>query len=68
MAYWELFQDPLDVGHYIEIRIADTWTDHLRHHERVTKSVKVMEDKIRILIKDCPPPVVSHYLGKSNSK
>ena len=68
MAYWELFQDPLDFGHYIEIRIADTWTDHLRHHERVTKSVKVMEDKIRILIKDCPPPVVSHYLGKSNSK
>jgi hypothetical protein len=34
MAYWELFQDPADIGHYLEIRIADTWTDHMRQHER----------------------------------
>jgi hypothetical protein len=43
MAYWELFQDTADIGHYIEIRIADTWTDHMRQHERVTKNVQVME-------------------------
>ena len=66
MAYWELFQDPADKGHYIEIRIADTWTDHLRQHEYVTKNVKVMEDKIRELIKDCPQPIISHYIGKSS--
>ena len=24
MAYWELFRDPTDTGHYIEIRVADT--------------------------------------------
>ena len=51
MAYWELFQDPSDIGHYIEIRIADTWTDHMRQHERVTKNVQVMEDKIENLSK-----------------
>ena len=68
MAYWELFQDPTDTGHYIEIRIADTWTDHIRHHEYVTKNVKVMEDRIRALIKDCPPPIISHYIGKSPFK
>jgi len=66
MAYWELFQDPTDNGHYIEIRIADTWTDHMRHHEYVTKNVKVMEDGIRDLIKDCPQPIISHYIGKSS--
>jgi hypothetical protein len=44
MAYWELFQDPADIGHYVEIRIADTWTDHIRQHEYVTKNVQVMED------------------------
>jgi MFS family permease len=65
MAYWELFQDPTDNGHYIEIRIADTWTDHMRQHEYVTKNVKVMEDGIRDLIKDCPQPIISHYIGKS---
>ena len=62
MAYWELFQDPADIGHYLEIRIADTWTDHMRQHERVTKNVKLMEDRIRALLKDCPQPIVSHYL------
>ncbi|MGH9999932.1 MAG: MFS transporter [Nitrososphaeraceae archaeon] len=64
MTYWEIFQDPTDAGHYIEIRIADTWTDHIRQHEHVTRNVQVMEDKIRALIKDCPPPIISHYIGK----
>jgi MFS family permease len=68
MAYWELFQDPTDTGHYIEIRIADTWTDHMRQHEYVTKNVQVMEDRIRALIKDCPTPTISHYIGKSSLK
>jgi hypothetical protein len=68
MAYWELFQDTADIGHYIEIRIADTWTDHMRQHERVTKNVQVMEDRIRELIKDSPQPIISHYIGKSAHK
>ncbi|MGN6822752.1 MAG: MFS transporter [Candidatus Nitrosocosmicus sp.] len=67
MAYWELFQDPTDNGHYIEIRIADTWTDHMRQHKYVTTNVKVREDGIRNLIKDCPQPIISHYIGKSPS-
>ena len=68
MAYWELYQDTTDIGHYIEIRIADTWTDHMRQHERVTKNVQVMEDKILALLKDGPQPIVSHYVGKSAHK
>jgi predicted MFS family arabinose efflux permease len=68
MAYWELFQDPTDIGHYIEIRIADTWTDHIRQHEYVTKNVQVMENRIRELIKDCPQPIITHYIGKSPLK
>ncbi len=68
MAYWELFQDPSDIGHYIEIRLADTWTDHIRQHEYVTKNVQVMEDRIRALIKNCPQPIISHYIGKSHLK
>jgi MFS family permease len=65
MAYWELFQDQEDIGHYIEIRIADTWTDHLRQHKYVTKNVQIMENRIRDLIKDCPQPKISHYIRKS---
>jgi MFS family permease len=68
MAYWELFQDPADTGHYIEIRIADTWTDHMRQHEFVTKNVQDMENRIRELIKGSPQPIISHYIGKSPTK
>ena len=68
MAYWELFQDPTYIGHYIEIRIADTWTDHMRHHERVTKNVQIMEDRIRALLKDGPQPIISHYIAKTAPK
>jgi Transmembrane secretion effector len=60
MAYWELFQDPADIGHYLEIRIADTWTEHMRQHERVTKNVQLVEDDIRALLKDGPRPIVYH--------
>jgi MFS family permease len=67
MSYWELFQDPADKGHYLEIRIADTWTDHMRQHERVTKNVKLMEDRIRTLLKDCPQPIVFHYIAKPST-
>jgi predicted MFS family arabinose efflux permease len=65
MAYWELFQDPAEIGHYIEIRIADTWIDHMRQHERVTKNVELMEDGIRTLLKDAPQPAISHYIAKT---
>ncbi len=65
MAYWELFQDPADIGHYIEIRIADTWIDHMRQHERVTKNVELMENGIRTLLKDSPQPVISHYIART---
>ena len=68
MAYWELFQDPADIGHYLEIRIADTWTEHMRQHERVTKNVQLMEDGIRALLKDGPQPIVSHYIAKAALK
>ena len=64
-AYWELFQDPADNSRYIEIRIAETWTEHMRQHERVTKNVQIMEDKVRALVKDGTRPIVSHYIGKT---
>jgi MFS family permease len=68
MAYWELFQDSSDISHYIEIRIADTWTDHMRQHENVTKNVQDLENRILELIKDCPRPTILHYIGKSAPK
>jgi hypothetical protein len=53
---------------WLEIRIADTWTDHIRQHEYITKNIQVMENRIREFIKDCLQPIISHYIGKSPFK
>jgi hypothetical protein len=39
----------------------------MRQHERVTKNVKLVEDRIRALLKDCPQPIVSHYIAKPST-
>jgi hypothetical protein len=64
LSYWSLFQDPVDLTHFIEIRIAETWTEHMRQHERVTKNVQIVEDKIRSLVQYGTKPIVSHYISK----
>jgi hypothetical protein len=40
----------------------------MRQHERVTKNVQLMEDKIRAILKDGPQPVVCHYIAKPFSR
>ncbi len=64
LVYWGLFQDPEDMSRFMEVRIAETWTEHMRQHERVTKNVQIAEDKIRALVKDITLPKVSHYIAK----
>ena len=66
IIYWNYFQDPVETNHYIEIRIAETWTEHMRHHERVTKNIQNKEDKIRKLVKGDTQPLIFHYIGKPN--
>ncbi len=51
LVYWDLLQYSADLSHYIEIRIAETWTEHMRKHERVTKNVQIVEDKSEHLSK-----------------
>ena len=65
MGYWELFQDTTDIGHYVEIKIADTWTDHMRHHNALPRIFRFWKIKSNLLLKDSPKPIVSHYMGKS---
>ena len=40
----------------------------MHQHERITKNVQDMENRIRELIRDCPQPTISHYIEKSVPK
>jgi hypothetical protein len=38
---WRVFEDPRDNRRFIETFLSDSWVDHLRQHERLTKADQV---------------------------
>lgn len=52
---WQVFEDPGDHSRFIEIFLSDSWMDHLRQHERITKADQAQEDAVlRFQIGDGP--------------
>ena len=52
---WRVFEDPRDETRFIETFLSDSWADHLRQHERVTKADQVVEAAVlRFQIGDGP--------------
>lgn len=48
-VFWELFVDLANPNHCIECWLVESWAEHLRQHERTTKSDRDVEDAIRTL-------------------
>ena len=44
---WGIFEDPADEGRFIETFMTDSWLEHLRQHQRVTKADRLMEQTVR---------------------
>ena len=61
--YWQLFQDAAASDRYIETFLAESWLEHLRHHERVTHADRLLQDKILQCLTGVSQPVVTHYLA-----
>lgn len=59
---WTLMEDAADPTRLIETWYEASWTDHLRHHERVTGADQAIQDAIRRLQRASEPPVVTHML------
>ena len=52
---WRVFEDPGDNRRFIETFLSDSWIDHLRQHERVTKADQAFEAAVlRFQIGDGP--------------
>ncbi len=41
---WRVFEDPSTSGRFVETFLSDSWADHLRQHERVTKMDRALEE------------------------
>ena len=44
---WGVFEDPAKEGRFIETFLMDSWLDHLRQHQRVTKADRIAEQVVR---------------------
>jgi len=42
---WGVFEDARKPGHYLEYFMSESWLEHLRQHERTTKSDKAFHDE-----------------------
>ena len=44
---WDVFEDPAKEGRFIETFLTDSWLEHLRQHQRVTKADRMVEQVVR---------------------
>ena len=40
---WRIFEDPADNRRFVETFLSDSWAEHLRQHERVTRADQTLE-------------------------
>jgi MFS family permease len=63
--FWELFQDTAKADHYIECFMVESWLEHLRQHERVSVSDRVLEDRIGACLAAGKSKKINHYVVPS---
>ena len=61
-TFWQIFEDAANPGTFIESYVVNTWLDHLRQHERITKHDAQIQSRIRSLLKADTKPVVNHFI------
>jgi MFS family permease len=58
---WGVFEDSAKPGHFVETFLAESWLEHLRQHERVTKADQLLEEHVlRLTI---TAPKVTHFIA-----
>jgi MFS family permease len=63
--YWGLFHDMENPNRYVETFVSESWTEHLRLHERVTKEYMAIEDKARSFHIGKNSLRISHLIGEN---
>ncbi len=58
---WEVFQDTAHPERILETFLVDSWVEHLRQHQRVTKADRLVEEHVHHLVREAPR--VTHYVA-----
>jgi len=59
---WEMYADLERAGHYVEAFVVDSWSEHLRQHERLTVADLEVTKLTRSFHRGQQPPEVRHML------
>lgn len=59
---WGVFEDAADEGRFIETFLVNSWLEHLRQHERVTNSDRLLQDTVHRFQVDGTPRV-THWIA-----
>lgn len=59
---WNLMRDSAEPDRYIESWFEGSWTQHLRHHDRVSGADRALQEEIRALHRGVEAPKVEHLL------
>jgi MFS family permease len=57
---WAVFEDASEAGRFVETFFVESWLEHLRQHERVTKADSVMQERIERLL--LHPAKITHLV------
>jgi MFS family permease len=58
---WGLYEDTAKPGQLVETFLVESWTEHLRQHQRVTKADEVLQARAHQYLQRAP--VVTHLIG-----
>jgi MFS family permease len=58
---WGVFEDSAKPGRFVETFLAESWLEHLRQHERVTKADQLLEE--HVLRYTVGTPKVTHFIA-----
>jgi MFS family permease len=58
---WGIFQDTADPSRFVETFLLESWIEHLRQHQRVTRSDQLVEQRVRQFLRE--PVRVTHLIA-----
>jgi MFS family permease len=60
---WGIFEDTAVGGRFLETFLLDSWLEHLRQHERVTNTDRLLQDEIQKMMVNQQEPIVTHLIA-----
>jgi MFS family permease len=60
---WGVWRDPADPSRFLETFLVESWEEHLRQHQRVTATDRLVEDEARALADSVEEPSATHFVS-----